>query len=73
MSAEPMITLPDRQDSLYWFLSVQINGSDVVSFDDLGDGTFNIHHLDDMLASAKEALDTQNNDGQLRLRYCDGA
>jgi len=72
MSAEPVITLDDDGGDWNmrdWCLGIEINGITLFKFDDLGDGTFNIHHLDEKLATFKEELDAQNSDGQLRLRY----
>jgi len=71
MSAEPIISLGD--DST-WMLGLQINHSplNAVLFDDLGNESFNLFHLDEILSTIKETLDAQNSDGQLRMRYSNG-
>lgn len=79
MSAAARITLGTLDPALEdwsefdWCLAVEVNGKTVLVFDEPIDSAFNIHGLDDFLASVKEGLDTQNSDGQLRLRYSNGA
>ena len=77
MSVEPVIVLGDDME---WRLAVKVSSSNVVLFDGLRscqDGVesedFNLFHLDELLTTLKERADTQNSDGQLRLRYSNGA
>lgn len=76
MSAQPVIKLDDS-NSIWemsdWLLGVEINRKTVLMFDELIDVVFNIHVLDEYLTTLKEGLDAQNSDGQLRLRYHNGA
>jgi len=65
--------LQSRDGMSQWYLAVEVNDKMVVVFDEAVDSLFSIHGLDDFLSSVKEDLDTQNSDGQLRLRYSNGA
>jgi hypothetical protein len=75
MSTEPVISLDHTKDWSVadWYLGIEVNGVTVLVFDELIDSEFNIHFLDRYLTMLKESLDTQNSDGQLRLRYNNGA